>query len=87
MMTARRYRKTAYVWAEPATMAGSIDTPEGRMEYEAGDYIVADSPPTHVWPVKREIFERTHEPLPGEAERIATDRELAEFADVMGRMR
>lgn len=57
-MSAHRYRKIAPVWAERASTAGRIDTPEGVMEYAAGDYLVADSPPTHVWPVKRAIFER-----------------------------
>ena len=83
-MTARRYRKTALVWAERATTRGSIETPEGVMSYEAGDYLVADSPPTHMWPVKREVFERTHEPL--SPEQVALDRELDEFADVIARM-
>jgi len=84
-MTAHRYRKTAFVWAEVATTAGKLDTPEGVMSYAAGDYLVSDSPPTHLWPVKREVFERTYEPLPGEAHRIAADRELTEFADVVKR--
>jgi hypothetical protein len=37
------YIKTAVVWAEPATDAGSVATKEGRTHYEPGDYIVSNS--------------------------------------------
>jgi len=83
-MKPQRYRKVGYVWAERQVTAGQVETPEGTMTYEAGDYIVADSPPTHVWPVKAAIFERTYEPLA--PERVALDRELDEFAGVIARM-
>ncbi|HEX5466698.1 MAG TPA: hypothetical protein VFW92_08515, partial [Candidatus Limnocylindrales bacterium] len=59
-MTAGRYRKVGYVLAEQATEPGIIATPEGDMRFEAGDYLVTDAPPTHMWPVKREVFERTY---------------------------
>jgi hypothetical protein len=62
--TMRRYRKIAIVLAELATEDGFIDTLEGRMEYKAGQhYIVSDDPPTHYWPVRRDIFEATYEEL------------------------
>lgn len=55
-----RFLKKASVLAEQCTEGGLIETPEGDMRYQAGDYLVTDSPPTHVWPVKREVFESTY---------------------------
>lgn len=55
------YRKTATVLACKTMEDGEIVTPEGVMRYRAGDWIVSDNPPTHVWPVKKDIFEATHE--------------------------
>jgi hypothetical protein len=56
----RRYTKIASVLAAQAVHDGEVDTPEGTMWYKEGDYIVTDDPPTHAWPVKREVFERTY---------------------------
>jgi hypothetical protein len=36
------------------------------MTFKAGDYLLTDDPPTHVWPVDKAVFERTHEPVPAE---------------------
>ena len=63
-MSVQRFRKIATVLAERQTLGGQVVTPEGVMSYEAGDYLVTDNPPTHVWPVKRAIFEATHEQDP-----------------------
>jgi hypothetical protein len=83
-MTIRRYVKQGYVLAEQATEPGRIQTLEGVMSYEAGEYLVTDAPPTHMWPVKKEIFERTY--IAQSPPRIITpERELAEFADVIAR--
>ena len=60
------YRKTATVLAAVAPCDGEVDTPEGVMRYREGDYIVTDNPPTHAWPVWRDVFLRTYAP---EAER------------------
>ncbi len=54
------YIKTASVLALRIAEPFEVDTPEGRMSADAGDYLVTDDPPTHAWPVKREVFERTH---------------------------
>jgi hypothetical protein len=54
------YRKTATVLATVAPQAGVVATPEGEMSFDAGDYLVTDNPPTHAWPVKRDVFERTY---------------------------
>lgn len=59
-MSVWRYLARGHVLAEEATKPGRIITPQGVMSYEAGDYLLTDSPPTHIWPVKREIFERTY---------------------------
>ena len=56
------YRKVGTVLAQQAVSDGSVTTPEGVMSYKAGDYLVTDNPPTHVWPVKREVFLRTYMP-------------------------
>ena len=37
------YKKTAYIWAEKATEAGSVKTKEGEAHYKAGDYIVSNN--------------------------------------------
>lgn len=54
------YRKVGTVLAMRAPTAGSVGTPEGVMSFEAGDYIVTDDPPTHAWPVKADVFDRTY---------------------------
>jgi hypothetical protein len=55
------YRKIGFVRAYQSDCAGIVQTPEGSMGFAAGDYIVTDDPPTHAWPVRREVFERTHQ--------------------------
>lgn len=37
------YVKTAPVWAEVASEAGSVETKEGESHYQAGDYLVSNS--------------------------------------------
>ena len=37
------YVKTAPVWAERASAAGSVATKEGRTHYESGDWLVANA--------------------------------------------
>lgn len=54
------YRKVAGVLAVRLSEPFEVDTPEGRMSADAGDYLVTDDPPTHAWPVRREVFERTY---------------------------
>lgn len=60
MAVADRFEKTGTVRAITAGQAGSIVTPEGTMRFGPGDMIVSDEPPTHAWPVRRDIFERTY---------------------------
>lgn len=60
MAVADRFEKTGTVRAIVAQQAGSIVTLEGTMRFGAGDYIVSDDPPTHAWPVRKDIFERTY---------------------------
>jgi hypothetical protein len=55
------YAKTATVLAAVAMQDGVVNTPEGKMSFKAGDFIVTDNPPTHCWPVKREVFQATYE--------------------------
>lgn len=64
---ARQYRKTALVWAMPLSEEATIDTPEGQMVCRIGDYLASDDPPTHLWPVRRDIFEATYVPAKQEA--------------------
>ena len=59
-ITPAKYVKTATVLAAAAPCDGEVDTPEGVMRYREGDYIVTDNPPTHAWPVQRDVFLRTH---------------------------
>ncbi len=60
------YRKTAPVRAVPVGYDFAVETPEGVMYAHAGDYLVTDVPSTHFWPVKRETFEKTYEPVSDE---------------------
>ncbi len=60
------YRKVAIVHAALALSDGTIETLEGTMEYKAREhYIVSDDPPTHIWPVRRDIFESTYHIVEG----------------------
>lgn len=61
----RRYRKVANVLATEAPADGEVDTPEGVMRFAAGDFILTDDPPTHAWPVAREVFLRTYRSVGG----------------------
>lgn len=54
------YSKTASVIAGQAQVPGIIDTSEGQMTFQAGDYIVTDNPPTHAWPVRADVFKGTY---------------------------
>jgi len=57
------FAKGTTVIAGQASIAGTIKTPEGDMRFQAGDYIVTDNPPTHVWPVRQQVFEATYNKL------------------------
>lgn len=59
----KEYAKTATVLAVQAHEDGLVMTPEGAMMFEQGDYILTDNPPTHAWPVRREVFESTYAPV------------------------
>ena len=54
------YVKFATVLAAQVSVDGKVFTPEGEMEFNNGDYIVTDNPPTHAWPVKKGVFENTY---------------------------
>jgi len=55
------YKKLGVVHATLAFEDGEVETPEGFMAYKAEEhYLVSDEPPTHVWPVRRDIFESTY---------------------------
>lgn len=54
------YVKTARVWAEVASEAGSVATKEGRTHYEAGDYLV-ENEDGDAYAVEREKFESMYE--------------------------
>jgi hypothetical protein len=82
-MSVWRYLKRAPVLAEQAERAGSISTPEGIMRFEAGDYLVTDSPPTHVWPVKRAIFEATYAGVSGADGTVTWPDELRAYFRVV----
>lgn len=64
------YHKTASVYARQIDTDVKIETPEGVMEAHAGDYILSDDPPTHLWPVRREVFESTYVAV-GDDDRLA----------------
>jgi hypothetical protein len=58
----REYRKTATVWAVQLQQPCEVKTAEGTMTGQAGDYL-CQGPAGERWPVRREIFEATYEPV------------------------
>lgn len=62
------YKKIATVLAIDVMEDGIVYTPEGEMRFEAGDYIVTDNLPTHAWPVRRDVFEKTYARVPSDNE-------------------
>lgn len=56
---AKVYRKTATAKAKQFMMPFRVETPEGVMTGDAGDYVL-EGPAGEQWPVKREIFEATY---------------------------
>jgi len=56
----REWRKTATVLAEPLLEDAVIESPEGDLWSEAGDYL-AQHEDGHAWVIKRETFESTYE--------------------------
>ena len=63
-VTPGHYRKTAPVWAEPASASGSVRTKEGTTHYKAGDYLAANDPEgKDPYAVTSEKFLATYEPV------------------------
>lgn len=56
----QRFRKVGRVIAIELVEPAAVATPEGTMLAEAGDFLLTDDPPTHAWPVKRDVFLRTY---------------------------
>ena len=58
------YVKSAPVWAEATSAAGSVRTKEGSTRYEAGDYLVSNEESgSDAYAVSKAEFERMYEPL------------------------
>ncbi len=63
------YVKTTPVWAIEATAAGAVETREGRSQYEAGDFIVSNTPNgDDSYAVARDIFHGRYVAAPPEQE-------------------
>jgi hypothetical protein len=60
-----RYRKTATIFAVQMARDFTVHTLEGVHTGKAGDYL-AKGIAGELWPIKREIFERTYEVAPAE---------------------
>ena len=55
------YVKSTPVWAARASQAGSVRTMEGETHYEAGDYVVSNTPDgSDGYAMKAERFERLY---------------------------
>lgn len=60
-----RWVKTTPVWAEKATLAGSVATQEGRTQYQAGDWLVSNARDgSDAYAIDGDAFERLYEPCP-----------------------
>jgi len=54
---------TTPVWADVATMCGSVVTQEGTSHYNAGDYLISNNEDgTDAYCMSREQFESMYEP-------------------------
>ncbi len=61
--SAGTYVRIVPVWAEVATSAGSVPTTEGTTVYEAGDYLVSNTPDGNdIFVIRKEKFEALYEP-------------------------
>ena len=56
---AKEYRKTATVHAIQMPSAFTVETKEGVMKGEPGDWL-CQGPGGEMWPIKKEIFEKTY---------------------------
>ncbi|MBL8329320.1 MAG: hypothetical protein JNJ71_10745 [Rubrivivax sp.] len=57
-----RWVKAAPVWAEQAVQAGSVATKEGRTDYQAGDWLVANHPDgSDAYAISAARFEQLYE--------------------------
>ncbi len=66
-LTIPEYRKTATVLAIAIESDIEIETREGWLNANKGDYLVVNSKDrTYPWPVKKEIFENTYAKIIGE---------------------
>ena len=55
--------KTAPVWAEQASAAGSVATQEGRTQNEAGDWLVSNNADgSDAYAISAAKFEKLYEP-------------------------
>jgi hypothetical protein len=70
----KRYRKTAQVWAIQIESDFEIETREGWLKADKGDYLVVNviealhfgqNQVSYPWPVRKEIFESTYEEVKG----------------------
>ena len=60
-----QYVKTTPVWAEPMSESGSVNTKEGRSNYQAGDYLVSnDQNGDDAYCISAKKFEAMYEPDP-----------------------
>lgn len=55
----REYRKTSTTWAVELPEDVTVQTPDGEMEAEAGDYLAIDAE-EHLYPIDAEVFARTY---------------------------
>lgn len=70
----QKYRKTALVEAAQLDIPFEVETLEGTMKGNPGDYLACGIE-AELWPIKREIFEATYEPIveQGSAEKEVGD--------------
>jgi len=56
----KEYRKIATVLAIQMDVPFRVETLEGTMQGNPGDYLVMNKETEECWPVKKEIFEKTY---------------------------
>ena len=60
----RLYRKKTFVLAYQAETEGTIETLEGAMHYQPGDWILGPGAGGEFWPVRDDVFRATYEEVP-----------------------
>jgi hypothetical protein len=75
ILTPDEYRKTATIQAVQISEDFTVNSEEGTLYAEAGDWL-AEGPAGELWSIKEDIFAATYVPVETEPEILAHDRQV-----------